>query len=188
MSAWGKDSFLPMSFEAKFTQIHKNAISGKEKKSDGSLQYKYPGRIRFEVENPDKVLFISNLERSWYYTPPIFDGEPGDVTISKSTDNPLLNFLDSLKDGIKDGKLFKAQPVGKNFNLIFKEEPSKKIGLKEAFLSFNNGNEFKDLVQIDLTYLEGKKVSFKLNNVNVKPVFKDEHFIFVIPKNTRIAK
>lgn len=189
VSALRAETFLPLSFETKFIQTHINSISGKTKQSEGELKYKYPGRIRFEVVKPDQVVFVSNLERSWFYTPPVMEGEPGDVTISKSSDNPLLKFLDTLKGGLKNSKSYRVQnPTPNTVIVFFNEKSQKEVGLKEAKLTFSKGEEFKDLKNLHLTYPDGKIVQFELRDLNIKPKLNDETFIFVIPKNTRIAK
>lgn len=186
--SFAADSFLPMSFETQFTQMYISAKSGSEKKSTGVLQYKYPGRIYFEVKEPDQVLFISNLERSWYYTPPPIPGESGEVTISKSTDNPLLKFLDSLKSGLKNGKLYNVVEEKNKIQLTFHEQPRKDIGINQAQMIFGKSVSFQELKELILTYPSGKKVSFKLSKINTKPSFQDESFVFKIPENTRVSR
>jgi len=187
-ATFAADSFLPLSFEAQFTQIYISAKSGAEKKSTGVLQYKYPGRIYFEVKEPDQVLFISNLERSWYYTPHPIPGESGEVTISKSTDNPLLKFLDSLKSGLKNGKLYNVVEEKNKVQLTFHEQPRKDIGINQAQMFFGKAINFSDLQELLLVYPSGKRVTFKLTKINTKPAFKDESFVFKIPENTRISR
>lgn len=69
------DDFLPSSFSADFEQSFKGVASGKEKKSFGKIDYKYPRHIRFEVVSPEPSTFVANPKTSWYYTPPFVETE-----------------------------------------------------------------------------------------------------------------
>ena len=50
-AAWAAPtaSWMPSSFAAQFTQIYTSAVSGKEQRGQGSLDYAYPGQIRFQA-------------------------------------------------------------------------------------------------------------------------------------------
>ena len=68
----------------------------------GTIDYKYPGQIRFETNTPSTVIFTSNGVRAWYYRAPFIEGEEGEVTEStaKDGDTIFIKFFDSLKNGL----------------------------------------------------------------------------------------
>ena len=76
-------SFVPGSFSANFEESILSMATGKEKKSFGKIDYKFPGNIRFEITSPNASTFVSNPQKSWYYVPPFVEGEQGQVTIQK---------------------------------------------------------------------------------------------------------
>jgi len=182
-----KASFLPNSFSAKFEQVYKSALSGKEKKSKGSLDYKYPGNIRFITKVPEEVVFVSNQTTTWYYTPPFIEGEPGELTIKESGKNVLSRFFDTLSVGLSSNRYYVVKGMERARKLKFKKNKVKEVGVKEAILRFkSNVATFKDLISVDLTYADNKKVSLKLSNLKIGAKFKKKHFTFKAPKNTKV--
>ena len=97
-------SFLPDSFKSKFEQIEKSAISGKLKKSEGVLEYRYPGLIRFEFMGKNAMTYIHSQGVTYHYRPPFIEGEKGELTIYKGDKGKLGDFFDSLKKGLKENE------------------------------------------------------------------------------------
>jgi outer membrane lipoprotein carrier protein len=180
--------FLPKSFTASFEQVYKSTLTKKEKRSWGELSYKFPSNIRFEVEKPKKVLFISNRKKSWVYRPPFIEGEMGEAT-EKNTDNTgLAGLLDSLQMGLSDNKLYKVFKNNGKVNLKFNPKSEKRFGVKESELIFKNNKQvFSNLSELKVTYPDGKKVTFKLSKISKDKKFKSGFFIFTPPKNTNIS-
>lgn len=187
--ASAKSSFLPENFSAKFEQVYTSSLTKKEKKSYGVLDYKFPGNIRFEVEKPNNVLFVSNNKTNWIYRPPFVEGEPGELTIKKSEEIGLSGLLDTLNQGLMDNPQFKIDKKENRVKMIFTPSTSEKIGLKEGLLIFKQGSSlvFGSIEEIEITYPDQKKVSFKLSQINPNAIFKMDHFNFVPPKNTNIS-
>lgn len=181
-------SFLPESFKAEFNQVHKSSISGKEKKSKGSLDYKYPGHIRFETTHPDNIVFVSNPDKTWYYTAPFMEGEPGELTVSKSNKNSLVAFFDLLKRGLTSNKMYKVFKNEKGHLLKFSDKNKKDLGLISAQLMFKGkGADFKNLNEVILEKTDKTQVRLLLDKVQSGWSFKNSHFIFKAPKNTRTS-
>jgi outer membrane lipoprotein-sorting protein len=187
--ASAKSNFLPETFSAKFEQVYISTLTKKEKKSFGALDYKFPGNIRFEVEKPNNILFVSNNKTNWIYRPPFVEGEPGELTIKKSEEIGLSGLLDTLNQGLEDNPQFKIDKKENRVKMIFNPKTSEKIGLKEGLLIFKKGNMvgFDAIEEIEITYPDEKKVSFKLSQINPKVTFTGEHFNFTPPKNTNIT-
>ena len=182
------ESFLPNNFKSAFVQVFKSKISGKERKSPGHLDYSYPGKIRFAVDDPSgKSLFVSNQRKSWYYTPPFIEGEKGEVTIRKSKNLALTKFFDSIKRGLKTNKLYKVESKGKAVLITFSKRSAKDLNMTRARLSFSQKNYvFEELKSIEIFRKSGKKVKVILNNIKSNISFKQNHFDFVVPKNTTV--
>jgi outer membrane lipoprotein carrier protein len=183
--------FLPNSFTANFSQEYVSSLKGKTKKGNGSVEYKFPGNIRFETTSPTHVLFITNGKKSWYYTYPFIDGEDGELTESNGQDGVgiFTKFFDSLKNGLKTNSLYKIENKNEIVIVNFTEKSSKDIGIKSADLKFSNKNQaFKDLDSIELQFLDGKKSTMKLSGISVNPIILESRFIFTPPKSNKLIK
>ncbi len=185
---WSK-SFVPSSFSANFEESLISVATGKEKKSFGKIDYKYPGHIRYDIISPDPSIFVSNPVKSWYYVPPFIEGEEGQVTIQKSNKLPLTKFLDSIKNGLEGSRLFTFKYQGKELVLIFVKTIQKEMTLRQVTLiasieakNVKSLNEFEKMV---LTYADGRKVNLKFIGLKEDVTFPVTHFEFVIPPKTK---
>lgn len=189
-SAFAK-SFMPSSFSSNFEESFISAATGKEKKSFGKIDYKYPGNIHYEKTSPDPSTFVSNPQKSWYYVPPFVQGEHGQVTIQKSSKLPLTKFLDSIKNGVEGSKIFGHKYQGKELVLIFDKTIQKEMTLKQVTLTATKDaklvqslNEFEKLT---LMYVDGRKVFLKLIDLKENTSFPANHFQFTVPPKTRVT-
>lgn len=184
-------NFMPSSFSANFEESFISVATGKEKKSFGKIDYKYPGHIRFEKTSTDPSIFVSNPGKSWYYVPPFVEGEQGQVTITNSSKLPLTKFLDSIKDGFKGSKLFTHKYEDKNLVLAFNKEAQRELTLKNVILhskkDAKNIEKLSEVEKLTLTYDDGRKVILKFLELKENVSFSKEHFVFKIPPQTKIT-
>ena len=187
--AWAKeDSFLPATFSSDFEQIQKSALSGKEKKSQGHIEYKYPSHIRFEVQKPDVIIFVSNPEMTWYYTAPFVQGEPGEVTVRPTGKLALAKFFDALKKGLVSNGLYTVSDKADKVELEFNKKSQKELGITKALLNLGGKKDFASLKSIELEKSDKAKVLLNFSNMKMGAEIKKERFIFVAPPNTRSAQ
>jgi len=183
-------TFVPDSFSAHFEESIKSKATGKEKKSFGQIDYQYPSQIHFEVTKPNPSTFVSNKVKSWYYVPPFINGEEGQVTIQKSSKLPLTKFLDSMKKGLKDSKLFTHQFKDKILILNFVPAVQKDLTLKEVhFESKKAAKDVKKMSEFEkmtLIYVDGRKVNLKFLDFKENVKFNSNHFDFKIPAKTKV--
>lgn len=183
-------NFISQSFSANFQESMVSRATGKEKKSFGKIDYKFPGNIRFEITSENPSTFVSNPQKSWYYVPPFIQGEQGQVTIQKSSKLPLTKFLDSLKDGVENSKLFTHKYEGKDLILTFVKKAQAEMTLKQVSLhaskdakSIQKLSEFENMT---LIYSDGQKVNLKLLELREDVTFPPKHFEFITPEKTKI--
>jgi outer membrane lipoprotein-sorting protein len=183
-------SFVPSSFSANFEESILSMATGKEKKSFGKIDYKFPGNIRFEITSPNASTFVSNPQKSWYYVPPFVEGEQGQVTIQKSTKLPLTKFLDSIRNGLEGSRLFTYKYEGKELILTFVKTVQKELTLKEV--TFHSIKEAKlvekmsDFEKMTLVYADGRKVNLKFLELKEETSFPAKHFEFTPPAKTKV--
>jgi outer membrane lipoprotein carrier protein len=179
-------SFLPASFSAKFEQVYVSTLKGKPKKGVGSIDYKYPGQIRFETSTPSTVIFVSNTQKSWYYRAPFIEGEKGEVTESSGSSGSAtyIKFFDSLKNGLISNNYYDVKQ-GEPSQIIFKPKAVKELGIIESRLFFKSKvQQFQDLEKIELTFSDKKTSSMRLIDLKVNVEFAENLFNFVPPANT----
>ncbi|MFZ9000253.1 MAG: LolA family protein [Bacteriovoracaceae bacterium] len=174
-----------------FIQVIKSEISGKLRKSKGQIDYKYPGQIRFKVEDKVSSLFVSNRKTQWYYTPPFIEGEQGEVKISKNNKNILTDLFDIIKKyGEKKNKHYEVTNSSEKQSLItFLPEAQQKLGAKSLELSFiKKTRQFNDINKFVIQYNDERKVTFEVVSLELNKKFKVSHFSFDIPPNTKIVR
>lgn len=181
--------FVPNSFSANYEEAMISA-TGKEKKSFGKIDYKFPGQLRFEVTNPVQSLFVVNQQKSWLYQPAFVKGEKDQVTIQKSSNLPLIKFLDSVKDGIEGSKLFTAKYEKNDLVLTFVKTIQKEMGFEGVTLHANKDakqvKELKGFESFTLNHLNKTKSKIKLIDLKEDATFPPGNFEFKPSANTKV--
>ncbi|OUR93678.1 hypothetical protein A9Q84_19640 [Halobacteriovorax marinus] len=182
-------SFVPKNFSASFEQVYKSALTGKEKRSKGQIDYSYPSSIKLITSSPESLTYVSNRDKTWYYTPPFIEGEPGQLTVQEATKNTLTKFLNVLKKGLKSNKVYSVKMLKNSYLLSFKKKAKKQLGIKEATLFFkNNQAKFRELKTVKMILTNKKVKVLELSKINESPKFNKNHFVFTAPKNTKVNK
>lgn len=181
--------FVPNSFSANYEETLTSA-TGKEKKSFGKIDYKFPGHLRFEVTNPVQSLFVVNQQKSWLYQPAFVKGEKDQVTVQKSANLPIIKFLDSVKDGIEGSKLFTVKYEKNDAVLTFVKTIQKEMGFIGVTLhSTKNPKEVKELKGFEsftLNHLNKQKSKIKLIDLKEDVSFPPGNFEFKPSANTKV--
>jgi outer membrane lipoprotein-sorting protein len=181
--------FVPSSFSANYEE---NLVSatGRAKKSFGKIDYKFPGHLRFEVTNPVPSLFVVNPKKSWFYQPAFVKGEKDQVTVQKSSNLPLIKFLDSVKDGIEGSKLFTTKYVKNDLVLTFVKTIQKEMGFEEVILHANkDAKQVQDIggfENITLKHINKNKTNIKLIDLKENVSFPPGNFEFTPSANTKV--
>lgn len=185
-AVFARNSFLPKTFTAKFEQTHKSKIRGKIKRNTGIIEYQFPGKIRFEINKPNKIIFVSNPQKTWYYTAPYIEGMPGELTAKNTGKSGPARFFDILVHGLKDNKFYSMKKIKSGYKLTFKKKTAKETGIKDATLLFKNSshNKFTELKFIEVLYVEGKKVTTNFQEIKESVKFKTNRFKFTPPPKT----
>lgn len=183
-------TFVPSQFQIKFVQSFKSVVSGKVKKSKGQIDYRYPGSIRFK-EFKSNTEFVSNPRTSWYYSPPFIKGEKGTVQVNSGKRFVIGRLFDALKNGLKSNAQYRVKSLKKSvYELTFLGKTADELNLKKAFVYFSGKslNSLKGVGKMKLMYQDGKKVDFLFETFKDDISFSEAHFVFSIPKNTKVAK
>ena len=184
-------SFVPSSFSANYEESLVST-TGRIKKSFGKVDYKFPGHLRFEVTSPVSSLFVVNPQMTWFYQPAFVEGEKDQVTVQKSSNLPLIKFLDSVKNGIENSKLFNVKYEKNDLILTFVKKMQKEMGFEEVILhAVKDAKEIKELKcfeNITLKHVNKNKITIKLIDIKEDIPFPSNHFEFTPGANTKIIK
>lgn len=183
------NGFVPSSFTANYEE-NLTSATGKAKKSFGKIDYKFPGHLRFEVTSPVPSLFVVNPQKTWFYQPAFVKGEKDQVTVQKSSNLPLIKFLDSVKNGIENSKLFTAKYEGNNLILTFVKTIRKEMGIEEVTLHANkNAREVKEISGFEtmtLKHINKNKTNIRLIDIKENVSFPPGNFEFKPSSNTKV--
>lgn len=173
--------FVPASFSANYEESLRSA-TGKEKKSFGKIDYKFPGHLRFEVTSEPKSLFVVNPQKAWLFQPAFVKGEKDQVTVQRAANLPLIKFLDSVKNGIENSKLFTTKYEKNDLILTFAKTIQKEMGFEEVTLhASKDAKEVKELggfENITLKHINKNKTNIKLIDIKENVSFPAGHFEF----------
>src|SRR5262249_9142250 len=75
---------------AEFSQKKTNLALGTTKESAGRIFMKRPNLFRWQTEEPEASILVSNGKKIWYYTPPFREGEKGQVMVRHASDQSKL--------------------------------------------------------------------------------------------------
>ncbi|MFP5386953.1 MAG: LolA family protein [Bacteriovoracia bacterium] len=182
-------NFVPSSFSANYEEKLLSA-TGKEKKSFGKIDYKFPGHLRFEVTSPVKSLFVVNPDKAWFYQPAFVKGEKDQVTVQKAANLPLVKFLDSVKNGIEESKLFTTKYDKNDLILTFVKTIQKEMGIEQVILhASKDAREVKNIDGFDtitLKHVNKNKTNIKLIDLKEDVTFSPGHFVFKPSPNTKV--
>ncbi len=180
--------FLPSAFQVKFEQSYQS-VTGATKKSEGLLDYQFPGKIRIK-EFKNNTIYISNGKKTWYYTPPIIETEKGSVQVS-STKPVMSKLFDTLQRGLKTNEVFQVKNLTPDqTQLEFNQSASKEFNLTKVSIHWKGATirTLEKVRSLDLNYLDGKKVTLSFTEIKKEMKYSQKHFEFNIPKNTQIIQ
>jgi len=181
-------AFLPESFSVDITQSYLTQLkSGKTKISKGKIDYEFPGKLRYKN---DELTFVANNKKSWHFTPTVFPGEKNDVVIS-SKNHLVGKLFDALKKGLTNNNLYTVdKKTDSHFMLNFTQAGKESFRLKSVeFFAYNNNKKektLKDIKRMSLEYIDSKSLNIEFRNFKVIDSFPASHFVFKVPKNTKI--
>tara|TARA_R110002072_G_scaffold534_1_gene3454 strand:+ start:78119 stop:78733 length:615 start_codon:yes stop_codon:yes gene_type:complete len=178
------NAFSPKTFEAEFEQTRKSSL-GKIRKTKGKLLYMYPSHIK--LESPE-VTTVVNPQKTYFYQAPPIEGEPGELIISSTKDNFLIQAFDGLRKGLKSNKLYKVKKNKNSVELNFSKDYAKKVDLKSLVLTFKGSVNFKNLKSIIVVNLKNKKIEKSIKNLNENLKLSSSDFKFKAPENTRVSQ
>ena len=142
--------FLPKTFSAEIEQVFVSGLYKKKNISQGTIDYSYPGNIRFEILKPKKVILVANPKKYWYYRGSI-NNEPGELIIQNAKKLSLADLFDPLTSELKSSKKFKVFKKKTRYRISFNDDLKNKLDVKELVLNFKKS--IYDQIEEDIAAL-----------------------------------
>ena len=190
-NALGKENFLPQAFRVDYDKEYNSSVGKKLKKSAGTLEYQFPGKIVMEQKTPSKAIFVSDSKKTWYYTAPFVDTEQGEVIIRPAKGVLITKILDLLQKGLNSNKLYKVEKKKKSYEVLFTENMKEELGgVEKLILTFNQGKDvFLNVKKMRLIFSDNKSPeNYKFSKFDTGVQYGKSHFEFKIPDNTKVSE
>jgi outer membrane lipoprotein carrier protein len=170
---------------ARFEQVTTSGATKTKKTESGFVIFQKPNRMRWEFEKPDPKTLVSDGKKFWFYTPPFFDGERGQVIIqnakeirSRLAEQLMSGNFSNLKDAeVEEHSLGTFQ---------IKPKSGSAGSVKTAILKIDP--KLSRIEEVYLEHTDGNRTEIKFSNIELGKKFSPETFRFQIPKNTDLIK
>jgi outer membrane lipoprotein carrier protein len=172
------------SVSAKFTQTNYTAATSQTKVSQGTLQAKPPGKIRWETLSPDANLLISDGRKIWFYTPPFDPADPSErgQLIERPAGQIEARLAQTLVTGaLSSTGIMSIERVNEsNFAL----RPLKKVrtSILKAVVEIDVAKLL--IVGVTLEHKGGNTSEIRLTDIELGQKLPDSTFVFKAPANT----
>ena len=186
-------SFLPRSFNADIEQQTKSVIKLKKgnkeivKKYDVVVKYLFPSNVYLKVEDST---YVCNKNKTWLYTPPVIEGEKGEVKIGSSSKYCYSKLFDALSNGLSNNKIYSTKKSKNTATLSFSTKAQDQLQMTKVELLFeklNTKSRFSDIKEMRMFKVGEKNPTiFVFKSLNRKVKLKASDFEFQVPKNTNI--
>lgn len=193
-SAWAGAQWLPQllrevetkyskapSLSMQFTQSSELTSTKQTKISSGTIEFKRPGKIRWETLKPDPSLLVSNGNKFWIYTPPFDESEHGQViegTSIESQSKLATALLSGAFSVAKDMKI-RAESA-----LVFSLTPKPGAAgtVKRALIQIDPNDRL--IKKVTLEHRQGNRTEISLSQIELSKNIDDSRFTFTPPPHT----
>lgn len=167
------------SLQASFTQTVRDSRDQVIDTSKGTLLIKRPGQFRWNYEQPNAQIIVSNGERIW-----IYDSELAQVTINRldlslnGTPAQLLSGQNKIRD------TFEVEHVEQRADLLLINLAPKSLNSDFKVVQFVLRKE--QLMGLSLTDKLGQITQLHFSEVKNNPKLPESQFIFIPPKGVDV--
>ncbi len=167
---------------ARFSQSYRSGILGREITERGIVFIKRPGRMRWEYEDPERKLFVSDGRTFYFYVPADKQVIVSEQDQQRSLAARLLygkgglalEFLAVLDEPLEEGVVrLRLEPR--------REQPD----LERAFVDVEPSGRIRAILLEDV---QGNRTRFRFDGVRENTGLKDELFRFEVPKGVEVIR
>jgi outer membrane lipoprotein carrier protein len=167
---------------ARFTQSYRSGILGRETTERGVVKIKRPGRMRWEYQDPERKLFISDGRVFYFYVPADKQVIVSEQDQRRSLAARLLygkgglaeEFEASLEEPLEEGVL--------RLRLLPRSEQP---DVERAFVDVEPSGRIRGLLLEDM---QGNRTRFRFESIRENTGLEDELFRFEVPRGVEVIR
>jgi len=164
--------------KARFVQTYASSMLGREVVERGTLALKPPGRMRWEYEQPEKKLFVSNGKSAYFYVPE----DKQVITFDATGDRGVaVQLLSGRSDLLTEFQVFAVPGLPNQLRLVPKD---KEAEIREAVIEAEASGRIRRLEILDL---QGNRSEYRFENVQENVGLSDSLFEFKVPKGVEVV-
>ena len=174
-------------FEAHFTQRVVHRIVHKVIEESGTMAFKRPGRMRWEYQNPENKLFVTDGEKSYFYVPEdrqvIVSHTPGGAMgLAEGSPFSIIMGETRLLDAFEVKNSDSGPQVGGEVLLLIPRRPQEDFEEAEIEVRPENGQ----VMRVSLLDSQGNRTEFLFDEIRENRGFVDSMFRFSVPSGVDI--
>ena len=174
-------------FEAHFTQRVVHRIVHKVIEESGTMAFKRPGRMRWEYQNPENKLFVTDGEKSYFYVPEdrqvIVSHTPGGAMgLAEGSPFSIIMGETRLLDAFEIKNSDSGPQVGGEVLLLIPRRPQEDFEEAEIEVRPENGQ----VMRVSLLDSQGNRTEFLFDEIRENRGLVDSMFRFSVPSGVDI--
>ncbi len=174
-------------FEAHFIQRVVHRIVHKVIEESGTMAFKRPGRMRWEYQNPENKLFVTDGEKSYFYVPEdhqvIVSHTPGGAMgLAEGSPFSVIMGETRLLDAFEVKNSDSEPQAGGEVLLLIPRHPQE--GFEEAEIEVRPENG--QVIRVSLLDRQGNRTEFLFDEIRENRRLVDSMFRFTVPSGVDI--
>ena len=174
-------------FEAHFIQRVVHRIVHKVIEESGTMAFKRPGRMRWEYQNPENKLFVTDGEKSYFYVPEdrqvIVSHTPGGAMgLAEGSPFSIIMGDTRLLDAFEVRNSDSGPQVGGEVLLLIPRRPQEDFEEAEIEVRPENGQ----IIRVSLLDSQGNRTEFLFDEIRENRGLVDSMFRFSVPSGVDI--
>ncbi len=174
-------------FEAHFIQRVVHRIVHKVIEESGTMAFKRPGRMRWEYQNPENKLFVTDGEKSYFYVPEdrqvIVSHTPGGAMgLAEGSPFSIIMGETRLLDAFEVKNSDSGPQVGGEVLLLIPRRPQEDFEEAEIEVRPENGQ----VIRVSLLDSQGNRTEFLFDEIRENRGLVDSMFRFSVPSGVDI--
>jgi len=167
---------------ARFEQSYRSGLLGREIVETGKVTIKRPGRMRWEYQEPEKKLFISDGHTFYFYVPEDRQVIVQDQEGQRSLAGRLLSGEGGLLDEFDAALDEPIEPGVYRVRLVPRREDAE---LERAFVDIEPSGLLRSILIEDV---QGNRTRFRFEDVQENTGAPDRLFHFDVPRGVEVIR
>lgn len=167
---------------ARFTQSYRSGILGRETTERGVVKIKRPGRMRWEYQDPERKLFISDGRVFYFYVP----ADKQVIVSEQDQQRSLAARLLYGKGGLaEEFEVSLEEPLEEGVLRLRLLPRSEQPDVERAFVDVEPSGRIRGLLLEDM---QGNRTRFRFEGVRENTGLEDELFRFEVPRGIEVIR